>query len=92
MRQYQYKEERHPLHPDEVRLLVTWPGYGWWHKLGHVVDWRDGICDRGPVVRAEAWPAHGLHPDVSRPFNTHAEAVGWLRQLWEERQARRRVA
>lgn len=36
--QYQYREERHPQRSNETRLLVTWPGYGWWHKLGEIVS------------------------------------------------------
>lgn len=79
---FQYKEEQHPQRPAESRLLVTWPGYGWWHNLGSVVCYA--------ADSAEAWPAHGLHRDVSRIFNSRDDAVRWLKLLWEERQAKGR--
>lgn len=85
MRQYRYKEERHPQKLNEMRLLVTWDGYGWWHKLGDVVD--------HPQGQTEAWTAHGLEPGRGGPrlfgFGAHEEAVAWLKKLWEERQTRR---
>lgn len=79
---YTYKIEQHPQRPNESRLLVTWPGYGWWHKLGEIVQYT--------ASNAEAWPAHLLHRDVSRIFDSRDEAIAWLKLLWEERQARGR--
>jgi len=82
---YQYKEETNPRRPSESRLLVSWPGYGWWHKLGTVERYSE-------PEQVEAWPAHGLHRDTSRLFERHEDALAWLRDLWEQRQVSRRVA
>lgn len=79
---YEYKEERHPMRPNETRLIVTWPGYGWWHKLGEIVS---RPADQYGPENHEVWPAHGLHRDVSRRFETHNECVSWLKELWEKR-------
>jgi len=78
---YLYKEEYHPQRMNECRLLVTWPGYGWWHMLGSVVSY-DAKC-------AEVWPAYGLHRDVSRLFAGREEAIKWLKELWSRRRGRR---
>ena len=75
---YSYKEQRHPQRRNEYRLLVTWPGYGWYHKLGDITVYRDD--------KAEAWPAYRLHKDVSRLFDSYDAAVDWLIKLWERRQ------
>lgn len=89
--QYQYKEEVHPIRPNEARVLVTWPGYGWWHQMGEVVTYGDGDVTDIPAGRIEVWPAHWLHQDVSRLFSSRADALAWLRDLWEDRQARERA-
>lgn len=74
---YQFKEEQSPQRPTETRVLVTWPGCGWWHKLGHVERLLDGRC--------EVWPVHGLHRDTSRLFASADEGLEWLKSLWRSR-------
>lgn len=82
---YQYKEEQHPLRPHETRLLVTWPGYGWWHKLGEIVSRPAGQYGS---EHHEVWPAHGLCSSISAVFSCHEECLTYLKELWLESRVR----